>query len=129
LKRPSQKITKEVLTQTEDYALAVAKDERFRDTKTRWVFWAVSNDMDETAREKVSQANRPFGLLLDKDEPQIQVWAMPWSRILEACRSRMSFYREKLEYTANDETALALLKEMHGKYLPEVFREQMDSSS
>ncbi len=123
LKRPSQKITKKILGQTEDYALAVAKDERFRDTDTRWCFWAVSNDIEESAREKVSQSKRPFGLLYEKDDPKIQVWAMPWSRIIESCSSRLRFYQEKLEYTASDESSLAFLKKVHEKYLPSVMVE------
>lgn len=121
LKRPSQRITKKVLGQAEDYAIAVAKDERFRDTKTTWHFWAVSNDMDDAAREKVTQSNRPFGLLLEKDSPRMYVWAMPWSRIIQGCQTRLQFYQEKLDYAVTDESALALLRRVHDKYLPPVF--------
>ena len=122
LKRPSVKITKKVLSQTEDYALAVAKDERFRDTETSWHFWAVSNDMDESARDKVSQSERPFGVYFMKDHPKIKVCSMPWSIIIERCRGRLQFYQEKLEYTATDETALAYLHGVHSKYLPDVLK-------
>lgn len=121
LKRPSQKITPKVLGQVKGYALAVAKDERFRDTKTIWHFWAVSNDMDDSARDEVTQSNRPTGLLMEKDTPRMHVWAMPWSRIIEGCRARLRFYQEKLEYAATDESALAHLRRVHEKYLPSVF--------
>ena len=121
LKRPKQKITKKVLQQTEDYAIAVAKDERFRDTKTRWHFWAVSNDIEDSAREKVSQSNRPSGLLFEMDSPKIQVWAVPWSIIINGCRARLRFYQEKLEYAVTDESAIALLRRVHEKYLPTKF--------
>src|SRR5690606_9444507 len=49
LKRPSKKIDEKVLGQVTRYATAVAKDERLRSTNTRWVFWAVSNELDEFA--------------------------------------------------------------------------------
>ncbi len=128
LKRPSQKVSRKVLSQIEDYALAVAKDERFRDTKTTWHFWAVSNEIDDAAREKVTQSNRPIGLLMEKDSPRMYVWAMPWSRIIEGCRARLRFYKEKLDYAATDESALALLRRVHDKYLPPVFSGSDDRS-
>jgi hypothetical protein len=43
LKRPKQDVDGAVAAQIESYAIAVATDERFRDTKTRWIFWAISN--------------------------------------------------------------------------------------
>lgn len=129
LKRPKQKITSAVLTQTMSYALAVAKDERFRDTKTKWYFWAVSNELDDTARSMVSASDRPFGLHHRHSDPDVEVWAMPWSAIIRGCVSRMSFFRKGLEYTAGNEAALALLREMHDKYLPSVLKEEKDEAS
>lgn len=122
LKRPSQKINPKILQQTEDYALAVAKDERFAGTDTVWHFWAVSNDLTENARDKVSQSDRPFGLYFIKEHPRVEVWAMPWSRILRGCRARLEFFRSRLEYSVTDENAIAYLRSMHGKYLPEVLK-------
>jgi hypothetical protein len=54
LKRPSKKIDDEVLTQIKKYALAVAKDERFREIKTRWKFVAISNDLDDFAKREAT---------------------------------------------------------------------------
>lgn len=123
LKRPKQKITPKVLRQTQDYALAVAKDERFAGTDTMWHFWAVSNEMDEAAKDMVEQKDKPFGLYFDKDHPKLKVWSMPWSLIIRRCQGRLRFYQERLEYTASDESALEYLRKMHGKYLPEVVTE------
>lgn len=118
LKRPSQKINPEILQQIENYALAVAKDERFAGTETIWHFWAVSNDLTESGRDKVSQSDRPFGLYFAKDNPKIYVWSMPWSVILRRCRSRLQFFQRSLEYTVTDENALGYLRRIHEKYLP-----------
>jgi hypothetical protein len=49
LKRPDVKINAEVTAQIESYAFAVAEDERFRAVPAKWVFWAVSSDMDQVA--------------------------------------------------------------------------------
>ena len=74
LKRPSQKIDAEVAQQTKDYAIAVAEDERFRDTNTRWVFVAVSNEMTAGIRREARQRHRPEGIIFDDEELRITVW-------------------------------------------------------
>lgn len=119
LKRPSQKVTAKVLRQTEDYARAVANDERFAGTDTKWHFWAISNELDDGAKDLVSQSDRPFGLLYQKENPRIEVWSMPWALIIRRCIGRLRFYQERLEYNATDENALAYLHGLHDKYLPE----------
>jgi hypothetical protein len=61
LKRPNQRIDSDAASQIRSYAFAVAEDERFKDTKTRWVFWAVSNDVTASVRREARQSNRPEG--------------------------------------------------------------------
>lgn len=130
IKRPSQKINAAVLAQADSYASAVALDERFHSIpKVKWIVWAVSNELTDEGRRKVTQINRPFGLYADNENPSVQVWAMPWSRIINDCRARLQFYKEKLEYTATDETAMGLLRKAHEKYLPECFAEEKPSKS
>src|SRR5205823_12358885 len=99
LKRPKKVIDSGVYDQIESYALAVAADERFRDTKTRWIFWAVSNDISETVRKKAKQRNRPEGILYDDDEGRITVWVRSWGQIIQDCRARLEFFRQQLEYS------------------------------
>jgi hypothetical protein len=38
LKRPSKRIDAKVLSQIEGYAFAIAEDERFKDSRVRWIF-------------------------------------------------------------------------------------------
>jgi hypothetical protein len=118
LKRPKQPINSEVTGQIKSYAFAVADDERFRDTKTRWIFWAVSNEMTDSARREASQSNRPEGLLYDDKEQRIEVWIKSWGQVIESCRCRLRFFQEHLQYAANQESALAYLHKTHDKYLP-----------
>jgi hypothetical protein len=118
LKRPAKKICTEVLGQIKGYAIAVAKDERFRDTKTKWVFWAVSNEMTDEARRDARQRNRPEGLVFDDEELRITVWAKTWGQIISDCKGRLNFFKEKLDYEANHDSALSYLKKAHEKYIP-----------
>ncbi|WP_419605899.1 hypothetical protein, partial [Thiolapillus sp.] len=53
LKRPNVKIGKKEIDQIEGYALAVAKDERFRGVDTKWHFLIISNDHDDYADIKL----------------------------------------------------------------------------
>jgi hypothetical protein len=117
LKRPSQLIDSKATTQIKTYAFAVADDERFKDTKTRWVFWAVSNDISDSARREAKQSNRPEGLLFDDEEQRIRIWVKSWGQIIETCRGRL-FFQERLQYEANQSTAPAYLQRTHDKYLP-----------
>ena len=55
LKRPDVKVDAAVAAQIESYAFAVADDERFRSVPAKWVFWAVSSDIDQVVARKVSQ--------------------------------------------------------------------------
>ncbi len=118
LKRPSKKIDAEVLTQVEKYAFAVANDERFRDANVRWEFWAVSSEMDEHARRRVSQRDRPEGLLHVSDDARVRIWAKTWSQIIPECKGRLRFFQERLNYMATSEGGMKHLKEVYAKYLP-----------
>lgn len=118
LKRPSKKIDTEVLSQVKDYARAVAKDERFKDTNTRWIFWAVSNEMNDDAYRESHQRGRPSGLVYDDDKLNITVWAKTWGQIIQDCKARLNFFQEKLNYEATQDTAVAYLKKTHEQFIP-----------
>jgi hypothetical protein len=119
LKRPKQKINSEVLAQIESYAIAVAKDHRFHQNRTRWTFMIVGNEMDEYAQLKTRQKNRPDGLVFDNDELNISVWAKTWSEILNDARARLKFFSQQLDYQADSDSELEYLKRAHSKYIPD----------
>lgn len=123
LKRPSQPITNEIAGQLLSYARAVAADERFVETNTSWSFWAISNEIDDVASGLANQENRPPGLYyFQPTSPNIKVWLKTWGQIIQECEGRHKFVRDRLDYTATDESALAHLRQMHEKYLPPVFK-------
>lgn len=118
LKRPSQKIDDKVLAQITSYAFAVAGDERFRDTGTKWRFIAVSNDMSESVRRQANQRNRPANLVYDDDTQLITIWVLPWSQLLQGARGRLEFFRKELNYSATRDSAHSHLLKVYSKYLP-----------
>lgn len=118
LKRPSERIDLAVEGQVLKYVMAVAKDPRFRDTKTSWEFWAVSNEMDDLVREKARQPNRPQGVLFENEEHRLRVWVKTWGELLEECRARLHFFQQHLSYSANRDSGLEYVRRVHAKYLP-----------
>ncbi len=119
LKRPLVRMDADAVTQIEKYAFAVADDERFRDTNTRWVFWLLSNDMTSHVRHKVTrQADRPDGMLHRADDNRITIWVKTWGQVLEAARARLEFFQKELEYEATHDTGLDYLRQTHARYLP-----------
>jgi len=99
------------LTQIKEYALAIARDERFRNLNTRWTFWVISNDLDATAQAEGAQANRPRGVVYQSDTPvRMTIWAKPWSEVLEENRMRLNVFQQRLEHRADQGTALAYLR-------------------
>lgn len=127
LKRPSQPINSKILGQVESYAIAVAKDPRFLKEKTSWRFVVVANSMDEHAKEKAQQKDRPRGLVYDSGSLNIQVWAYEWTEIIAAARTRLQFINESLSYEAGRDTAKAYLEKVHSKFIPNVDSESSNS--
>ncbi len=121
LKRPNVPIKSATVTQIQSYAFAVAADSRFSGTPTKWVFWAISGEMDEFAQRNVNQLNRPKGMLYQSDDPAITIWVKTWSQIINECRSRLRFFSEKLGYAPDRDASLAHLKTTYSKYLADLF--------
>ena len=121
LKRPSVKIDTGVAAQIESYAFAVADDERFRSVPAKWVFWAVSNDIDAAVVRKVSQRDRARGILFQDEEQRITIWVKTWSQIINDCKARLRFFEDKLNYTPDRDSSLEHLSSTYDKYLAELF--------
>ena len=117
LKRPRVKIDAKVTAQIESYAFAVADDGRFRSVSAKWVFWALSNDMDEVVVRKVSQRDRAHGILFQDENQRITIWIKTWSQLINECRTRLRFFEEKLNYTPDRDSSLEHLNATYQKYL------------
>ncbi|BDV34119.1 hypothetical protein [Methylocystis iwaonis] len=119
LKRPAQSINEDVVTQIKRYAKAVALDDRFKHPGVEWDFVAVSNRMTEDAQLEARQSGKPRGLVFELDDPKMRVWIKPWSEIIAEAEGRLTFYKRRLEYAANDTEAIRYLKTIKADYLSE----------
>jgi hypothetical protein len=123
LKRPLKRLDVECCNQIERYAFTVAEDERFKDTETRWIFWLVSNDMDDHVRRKTTgQQHRPDGVLHAADDRRMVIWVKTWAQVIQSCKARLQFFQDRLQYMADANTALEHLQKTHEKYLPKHLR-------
>jgi len=124
MKRPKHKIDGKAAAQVREYAFAIAQDERFRDVSTRWTFWAVSNDISTTVRKEAKQQNRPEGVLYADDEGRMTIWVKTWGQIINDAKGRLTFFQDRLQYCARDETALEYLRREYERQLPACLREE-----
>jgi len=136
LKRPSKDIGGPEILQAENYAFTVANDERFRHIKTRWTFWVVSNDLNDFARTKARQKNKPRGQVSQTEDGLVEVWVKSWSEVFAESRSRMRFVQDSLQANVDREDALSYLRSTYAKYLnpitddePEISGEEVQESS
>lgn len=118
LKRPIQKLDDDAVLQVKRYARALASDERFASTKTRWVFYLVGNEMADPVWQEARQPNRTEGILFEDPDKRYRIWSRTWSEVIRGAKARLEFFRKELEYNASDETAMAYLRATHEKYLP-----------
>jgi len=118
LKRPSVSIGKKEIDQIESYALAVAKDERFRGLDTKWHFWIISNDYDDYADIKLNAEGNKEGVLFRfTKNMDVTVWLKTWSQLLRENNHRLRFIRDKLNYNIDSEQALQNLKKTYSEYI------------
>lgn len=116
LKRPSKKITNEVIGQIMGYSEAVRSDERFDKSRCSWKFIAVSNEFDSVAEMRASEKNKSRGNIYNGDG--IEIYIMKWSEVIANARARLHFFEEQLKYQATESSALDYLREVHNNFLP-----------
>lgn len=121
LKRPSQKIDFDVFNQITSYAQAVSADERFSLVPAKWSFWAISNEIDTSVEMLTKQNHRPEGLVNDQDG--IKIWLLPWSKIINKCKSRLYFYQQNLKFETDTACALQYLQGVYSQYIPDEARQ------
>lgn len=127
LKRPHQPINEDVINQVKRYAKAVALDDRFKASGVEWDFIAISNRLTNDADLETRQTGKPRGLVLELDDPKIRVWAKTWAQIIKEAEGRLTFYKRRLEYQANDAEAIRYLSTINTSYLSEEVKAKIAS--
>jgi len=77
------------------------------------VFWAVSNEMDGVVEGLSRQKHKPPGLYYESDVMPLTIWVKSWGEIIREAQDRMQFFKDGLEYSPDDETALERLRTIH----------------
>lgn len=118
LKRPTKKIDADVINQIEKYAIAVAEDERFLNTKVNWTFLAISNELDAYAKRKANQRDLPPGVIFQDGELNIKVIVKSWAEVINEAKTKLEFINQHLEYKVNQDSSKKYLEEMHKDFIP-----------
>jgi hypothetical protein len=119
LKAPKVKIDKDEITQVEEYAISVTKDERFRSVNTSWVFWAISDDFGDYAAHRMTERD---GTIHNKGN--LTICVKTWAQVLDENRARLQFFQERLEYEADKGASLKHLQERYSQFLEGVIVEE-----
>lgn len=119
LKAPRVVCGEDEFAQIERYARTVANCDEFDKSRTRWRFVLVNTSFNEQLyASKALQRDRPAGVVLDHEN--YQVWALPWSQVIQDAEGRHQFLKERLDYQIrSDAPGLEYLKENFSEYLPE----------
>ncbi len=116
IKRATLIAGRDEIDQIEDYARAVAGDDRFDMETVEWNFVLVATSLDDLAEAKAQQNDRARGLVYDKDG--VRVWIRKWSEIISESKHRLKFIRSQLDYDPGAEEALSYLRDRYPDYLP-----------
>jgi hypothetical protein len=77
----------------------------------------MSNDLDQFAKVKTRQKDKPRGQVSETDDGRIKVCVKTWSEILAEAKARMRFVQEHLQATVDTESSLKYLKQTYDRYL------------
>ncbi len=118
LKRPSREVDGKVVEQIQGYAEAVAADDRFNHTDTKWEFIAISNSLHPFVESQVNSEGRPKGLFLPYKDKPIRIWVKTWGQVIQECESRLKLFKQHLDYDPSHKAGLDYLRKTHADYLP-----------
>ncbi len=71
--------------------------------------------MTPYAVKEVTSSDRPYGMLDRKEN--CHIWIRTWSEILNDCRARLQLFEKELNYNADKDDSLALLRSTYAKFL------------
>ena len=115
LKRPRVKVGKDQVTQIQDYAFAIMRDERLRSGSPRWEFWVISDDLDDYADSLILEHEQAQGTIYRRRNCVIKV--KRWAQIMEDNKARLQFFREKLKYSTKLESSLKHIQSKYNEFM------------
>ncbi|BCA79055.1 ATP-binding protein [Desulfuromonas sp. AOP6] len=112
LKAPKVKVDRKEIPQIEEYAFSIMEDERFRNLNTRWVFWVISDDFGDYAKNRIQDSS---GLIHQKNS--ISIFVKTWAQVINENRARLQFFQEKLEYQADKGASIKHLRDHYEEFI------------
>jgi hypothetical protein len=114
LKRPSVRADRKVLNQITDYALALSSQPAFAHTDTRWTFFLVVGEYDDTVKQSITQDGREVGIAVK--QPNYTVWVKCWSEIIRDCNARLQYIQDRLKVQVSDEEINTRLRQLQSSF-------------
>lgn len=115
LKAPRVPIGEKQIQQVEGYARAISNDDRFDKVNTRWVFWALSKEIDESYAQWRRGDVGPSGPVHRRGN--LSIWVKSWGSLFNENRARLQFYQDALALKITREGALEHLRTNYSKFL------------
>lgn len=124
LKRPSLEIGRKELDQLEDYVNAIMVQPDFKNTDTRWNFYLVTGQYDDTVRNRVTQSGRTTGVFLEKEN--MRAWVKTWGELIRECEGRLRFVQDRLNVEVSEEEIERRIENLRGSIVQSSHREAQD---
>lgn len=113
LKRPSVKVGQQQINQIEQYAFAIADDERFNSVDVNWNFWVISNELDKFAENRRNIEGLPSHVIYRSQDKKMTIWVKTWSEMIQDNKFKLETYRTKLECTPDLDEAALFIRNKH----------------
>ena len=115
LKAPKVRIGEDQISQVERYARAIKNDGRFDKYNTRWVFWALSKEIDEDYAQYRRGDSGPMDPI--HRQKNISIWVKSWGSLFEENKARLQFYQDALSLKITRQGSLEHLQRTYGRFL------------
>lgn len=120
LKRPSQKATTKEQKQINDYAFAVANDNRFTKDNTFWKFILIVTEIEERLRQEKKDNNTTSLNGLYSKGDNFEVYIYTWSYLIEQREGELRRLKEMLDLNLTESPDdFSYLKSVHSEFLPQ----------
>jgi len=126
LKRPG-KLTMGHYGQVANYATSITQHSEVARTATRWDFWLVGTDLDNTLDNERYGSDPRTGLA--KDYGTHRIWVITWGELIQSLRMKYENYRSELNLRPTTSTGFEYLRRAHNEYLPDTARDNTDTST
>jgi hypothetical protein len=126
LKAPKVTIRQKEVGQVEGYAQAVIRDARFDKANTRWVFCALSRQIDEDYCTRVRQIEGEDAGTIARTG-NLKIMVRTWASVFSENRARLKFFQDALALRVTREDALDHLRRSYSRYLEGVLEPRAEA--